>query len=113
METGTMKNQSLEIARAVADAGTEYADEQWMQGETDAVRELWRARINDAIFSGVIHAIDLHEKGIRLRRKRRQSVLLLWCLKCRAQLRVRRVINRPDVRCRTCGNVQAMPGRGP
>ena len=105
------RNLPLEIARAVADAGAEYAEEQWMQGETDAVRELWRARINDAIFAGVIHAIDLHAKGLRLRRKRRQSVLLLWCLKCRAQLRVPRVMNRPDVRCRTCGYVQAVSRR--
>jgi hypothetical protein len=102
---------SLEIARAVADAGTRYAEAQWMQGETAAVRKLWQARINDAIFAGVIHAIDLHEKALRRRRKPRQSVLLLWCLKCRAQLCVRRVMNRPDVRCRTCGNVQAVPAQ--
>jgi predicted RNA-binding Zn-ribbon protein involved in translation (DUF1610 family) len=98
-----MRNTSLEIARSVADAGAQYAEERWMQGEADAVRELWRARINDAIFAGVIHAIDLHEKGRRMRRKS----MLLWCLKCRAQLRVPR--DRTAVRCPTCGNVQ--PGR--
>ena len=82
-----------------------------MQEETEAIREQWRERINDAIFAGIIHAIDLHAKELRRRRKRRQSVLLLWCLKCRAQLRVRRVMNRPEVRCRTCGNVQPVQAR--
>jgi hypothetical protein len=96
-ETGTMSIPSVEIARAVADAAVQYAEEQWMQGETDAVREMWRARIYDALVVGVLHGIGLHET------ERRRSALR-WCSKCRAQLRIR---NRRAVRCRTCGNVQA------
>ena len=102
-----MNNPSLDIARSVADAGALYAEERWMAGETDAIKRMWRGRIYDALFAAVIHAIDLHEKLPRRRRKRRKSVLLRWCLKCRAQLRVPRSAKSTAIRCPTCGNVQA------
>jgi LSD1 subclass zinc finger protein len=104
-----MGESSLEIARSVADAGALYAERRWMQGEADAFKELWRVRLYDTIFAGVLHAIELHEQALSRRRKRRRSMLLLWCLNCRAQLKVPRGLKHSAIRCPTCGNVQTAP----
>ncbi len=100
-----MRDPTLKIACSVADAGALYAQERWMQGEAEAVRELWRRRVYDAIFAGIVHALDLHKRAIRQRRKR-QRFVLAWCLTCRAQVRVPRSTGGHKVKCATCGNEQ-------
>jgi hypothetical protein len=106
-----MSESSLEIARSVADAGALYAERRWMQGEADATKDMWRGRLYDTIFAGVLHAIELYERALSRRRKRRRSMLLLWCLKCRARLKVPRGLKNGAVKCPTCGNVQTAPGQ--
>ncbi len=107
-----MSDQASDIARSVADAGAQYAEQRWMQDEAQDIRILWRGRVYDAIFAGILHALDLYERTAQRRRKRRKFVLA-WCLTCRAQLRVPRSTGCHKVSCPTCGNVQATRGPAP
>lgn len=107
-----MRNSSAEIAGDVADAGARYVEERWLSELPEHARTVWRARINDVLYTATVHAIEQHEKARRRRQKKRRKVLLVWCLTCRAQLKMPKRERPATIRCRTCGNVQAVPGQG-